>query len=167
MKKYLSRYWIGNCIIAICAVAALIIWALVSFIDDPYKEDSIIFIVIVVLIFVFVAGIIINAAKLYIRYVQEENEYLVMRSIRNKKLSSVKLTDDIYYEILPMKESGYSGKTYIILSNQTFESFQKRRINGIGKACKLIDSHGNLVIMRYDEQYVQNILNKSKRHILV
>ena len=69
---------------------------------------------------------------------------------------------DIYYEILPLVEGTNSKQDFIVLSNLTFKSFQKKGVFGLAKICKLIDANGEQVIMPFNNQYISNLLNVDK-----
>ena len=88
-----------------------------------------------------------------------------MYSFPKRKMSSLNLDADVYYEILPLIEGMYSVKKFIILSNLPFEPYKnrsnKRKLLGLAKVCKEIDVDGKQIIMPYKNEYVSNLLNDS------
>lgn len=162
MRIYLSNYWIKSCIFSI-SVAFIIIVSTVIFCVWSHDEEDYI-LIIGSLFFVFLLGYLINISLKLVRYVIVENRQLVMYSFRKKKISSLNLDADIYYEILSLNEGTYSGQDFIIFSNLPFESFQKRGAFGLAKICKTIDTNENQVIMPFREQYISNLFNFSLCH---
>ena len=145
MKVYLSKYWNKSCIFSVFIISLAIIFTLLFCIAYPDKEIYI-------------------SLKL-IRYIIEENRQVTMYLFKKRKMSSLNLDADVYYEVLPLIEGTYSVKEFIILSNFPFEPYKsrgnKRKLLGLAKVCKEIDVGGKQIIMPYKNEYVSNLLNGS------
>lgn len=126
------------------------------------KEDYILIIGSLFFIFLFV-HMTKRASKL-VRYIVEENKQLVMYSFKKKKLSTLNLNSDIYYEVLTLIEGTYSKQDFIVLSNLQFESFQKKDAFGLAQICKEVDANGKQIIMPYKNPYIFNLLNVATCH---
>lgn len=61
-----------------------------------------------------------------------------MYSFAKKKIASLRLDSDIYYEIVPLIEGAFAKRDFIILSNSTFEPFRKHKASGLAQVCKTI-----------------------------
>ena len=155
MKIYLSNHWKVNCIVGILIILAMIISTAVVCIWMPDEENYI----LVVCTFLFAAlfcYLMIKSARL-IRYVTKENQTLVMYSFAKKKIASLRLDSDIYYEIVPLIEGAFAKRDFIILSNSTFESFRKHKASGLAQVCKTIEERGNQIIMPYSDRYISGL----------
>ncbi len=160
MKIYLSSYWKKSCVFCAIFVAIVVVSTVMFCIWSQDKEDYVL--IIGSLLFIFLFGYLINTSLKLVRYIKVENNNLVMYSFCKKAMCAINLEAVVYYEILPLIESAYTKKEYIILSNFPFESFQKRSAEGLAKICKLIDTNGNQIISPFNNQFSSNLLNIDK-----
>lgn len=161
MKIYLSSYWKRSCWFSTIMIVLILLFTVLFCIWSHDDEDYILIVgaVLFVLLFCYLTGISMRL----VRYVRKENQQLVMYSLCGRKLSSLSLETDIYYEILPLIEGTCSKRDFIILSNEPFMSYQTNRFSGLAKICKSIDTTGNQVIMPYGTPILSN-LNISAWH---
>ena len=116
MKKiYLSNHWKVNCIVSILIILGMIIATTVICIWLP-DEENYILVICTFLFAVLFCYLMIKSASL-IKYVTKENRTLVMYSFTKKKITSLSLDSDIYYEVLPLIDGAFSKQDFIVLSN--------------------------------------------------
>lgn len=163
MKKiYLSNHWKVNCIVSILIILGMIIATTVICIWLP-DEENYILVICTFLFAVLFCYLMIKSASL-IKYVTKENRTLVMYSFTKKKITSLSLDSDIYYEVLPLIDGAFSKQDFIVLSNSTFEPFRKNKVLGLAQVCKTIEEKGNQIIMPYSNQYISGLTDISTWH---
>lgn len=159
MRIYLSSYWKKNCIFSTVIVSIIIITTIIFCIWSHDAEDYIL--IAGSLFFVFLFCYLIFVSMKLVRYVVKDKQQFVMCSFRGKKISSLNLEIDIYYEVLPLTEGTYSKQDFIVLSNMPFVSYRSNNFMGLAKICKSIDKNGNQIIMPYENQYTMNLFDIS------
>lgn len=163
MKVYLSKYWNKSCIFSVFIISLAIIFTLLFCIAYPDEEMYIL--ILCLLVYVLIYCYLLYISLKLIRYIIKENRQVTMYSFPKRKMSSLNLDAEVYYEVLPLIEGMYSVKKFIILSNFPFEPYKnrsnKRKLLGLAKVCKEIDVDGKQIIMPYKNEYVSNLLNGS------
>lgn len=162
MRIYLSNRWKVNCIVGVLIILAMTISTAVVCIVMPDEENYI----LVICTFFFTAlfcYLIFKSASL-VKYVIKENRTLVMYSFAKKRLTSLCLDSDIYYEVVPLIDGMFSKQDFIVLSNLTFESFRRNKVLGLAQVCKAIEERGNQIIMPYSNQYIFGLADISAWH---
>lgn len=162
MKIYLSSYWKKSCIFSIIIVSIFIVATIFFCIWSHDEEDYIL--IVASLFFVFLFCYLILISIKLVRYVVKDKQQFIMYSFWNKKLSSLHLETDIFYEVLTLTEGTYSKQDFIVLSNMPFVSYQSNNFTGLAKICKSIDKNGNQIIMPYKNQYTINLFDVSAWH---
>lgn len=162
MRIYLSNYWKKNCIFS-AVIFLIIIIATVMF--CVYSHDAEDYILIAgSMFFVFLLCYMIFISMKLVRYVVKDKQHLIMYSFVGKKISSLNLETEIYYEVLPLTEGTFSKQDFIVLSNIPFVSYRSNHFIGLAKVCKFIDKNGNQIIMPYKNQYIMNLFDISAWH---
>lgn len=163
MKVYLSKYWNKSCIFSAFIIFVAIILTLLFCI--AYPDEEMYLLLICLLVYVSIYCYLLHISLKLLRYTIEENRQVTMYSFKKRKMSSLNLDADVYYEVLPLIEGMYSVKEFIILSNFPFEPYKnrssKRKLLGLAKVCKEIDADGKQIIMPYENEYVSDFLNGS------
>ena len=113
--------------------------------------------------FIFLFWYLISISIKLVRYVIRDNQQLIMYSFRGKKMSSLNLETDVYYEVLLLIEGIYSKQDFVVLSNSPFVPYQASNVRGLAKLCKSIDKNGKQIVMPYN-QYVTNYFDSSTWH---
>lgn len=162
IKIYLSNHWKVNCIVGIVIILAMIISTAVVCIMMP-DEENYILVICAFLFTVLFCYLILKSVSL-VKYVTKENRTLVMYSFTKKKVTSLRLDSDIYYEVVPLIDGTFSKQDFIVLSNSTFEPFRKNKILGLVQVCKTIEERGNQIIMPYSDQYISGLTDISAWH---
>lgn len=162
MRIYLSNYWKKSCIFSTIIASIIIISTIIFCIWSHDEEDYIL--IVGSLFFVFLFCYLIFMSTKLVRYVVTDNQQFIMCSFRGKRISSLNLETDIYYEVLPLIEGTYSKQDFIVLSNIPFASYRSNNFIGLAKICKSIDKNGNQIIMPYRNLDITNLSEISTWH---
>lgn len=161
MRLYLSNYWKKNIITSLVIIFIIVIATTAFCIWSCDKEDYIL--VMCSLFFIILYCCMIFKTMKLIRYVEEENQRLVMYSFDGKKMSSINLEEDIYYEILPLTEGSFSQPDYIILSNIPFTSYRASGFTKLVPTCKTLDANGSQIIISSKYQDILKNIRSNTR----
>lgn len=165
MRIYLSNYWKKNCIFSAVIVSIIIIATVMFCVWSHDREDYIL--IAGSLFFVFLICYMIFISMKLVRYVVKDKQQFIMYSFVGKKISSLNLETEIYYEVLPLTEGMFSKQDFIVLSNTPFMSYRSNHFICLSKICKSIDKHGNQIIMPYNKQYITNLFDISAWHKII
>lgn len=165
MRIYLSSYWKKNCISIIIIVSLIIISTTFFCIWSKDSEDYIL-IACSGFFVILLCDLLLTSMKL-VRYVVKDKQQLIMCSFGGKKIASLNLDTEIYYEVLPLIEGTYSKQEFIVLSNLPFVSYGSKDDRKLAKICKSIDKNGNQIIMPYGNHDTMNLLDVSTWHRII
>ena len=150
MKVYLSKSWVMNTISFLVIVLSSVCMTIFVWVSDDFSRLYILKFSVLVMTFglyyLFLVGI-----KLC-RYVIKNDNEIIMYSFGKKRLCTVNIHKDIYYEVLSLRETSSRSKDFIIISNEPFTSYKGNCYPGLGKVCNMIDANGKQVIIPYSEK---------------
>ena len=145
MKVYVSSYW-RRCVVFNIAMILIILAATLIF--GAWSRDSEDYILIIgAAIFIIIIGYLTAVSLRLVRYITKDGNQMTMHSFCGKKLSSVNLESDVYYEICNMAEGTHKKQDFMIVSNTPFRSYQKYGYNGLSKVCRAIGEKGDQIII--------------------
>ena len=150
MKVYLSKSWVMNTISFLVIVLSSVCMTIFVWVSDDFSRLYILKFSVLVMTFglyyLFLVGI-----KLC-RYVIKNDNEIIMYSFGKKRLCTVNIHKDIYYEVLSLRETSSRSKDFIIISNEPFTHYKGNRYPSLIEACKMIDANGKQVIIPYSEK---------------
>lgn len=157
-KKYLSVFWLANCISLLtiniaCAVAVLI--ACLTYQDYVLAVCQLLFTLVTVWIVVIRLPVI--------RYVVERNGHAIMYSYNKKVMGEVDLRENVFYEVLKINEGAIPVQQYAILSNFKFSSFGPVRKNGkndIVIVIRAVEANRHCIMLPYNDPYTLGLLKR-------
>lgn len=161
-KKYLSVFWLANCLALItiniaCAVAVLVF----SLTYQGYV------LAIGQLLFTAVSVWLVSIRLPVIRYVVEQNDHAIMYSYDKKVMGEVDLGKNIFYEVLKIDEGAIPIQRYAILSNFEFSPFgpiRKNRKDDLVIVTRAVEANGHCIILPYDDPYTIGLLGRENCH---
>lgn len=145
MKFYVSSYWKRCVIFGTAMILAIFISTLIFCAWSRDSEDYII--IIGAAIFIIIIGYLTVLSLRLVRYITKDGNQMTMHSFCGRKMSSVNLELDVYYEICNMAEGTHKKQDFMIVSNTPFESYQKYGYNGLSKVCRAIDEKRDQIII--------------------
>ena len=143
MKRYLSSYWLKN-IYFMLSVCGLILIGLIRFCHVYPGKENIILILLCLGYFATTAFLMNIAGKLA-RYTKKEGNQLIQFSFWGKRLCSLPLTADMFYEKLQLREGMYSTQSFLIVSTIPFRSYRRQGHTKLGQICKILDQTSNQI----------------------
>lgn len=145
MKFYVSSYWKRCVIFGTAMILAIFISTLIFCAWSRDSEDYILIIGVAILI-IIIGYLTVISLKL-VRYIKTDGNQMIMYSFCGRRLSSVNLESDVYYEICIMAEGAHKRQNFMIVSNTPFLSYQEYGYNSLSKVCRAIDEQGDQIII--------------------
>lgn len=123
-----------------------------SICTEPLNEDDILLYIflfillgVVLFTFIYIKKTLVDLLTQKIKF--SENKIAMISS--KKETACVDLNKETYYEILHLIVGRCNSQNFIIISNESFESYDK--INGLGKLCKVLHKDKTKIIAPYNE----------------
>ncbi len=162
MKIYLSKYWWLNSFIMIFLIVFIVIGAVIFCAWSRDREDYIVILCAASWVLVAI-GILFLTKRLLAYTIVGENQIKEF-SVFSKELCTVKTSDAVYYEILPLIVGVFCTEKFIVLSDAPFASYHYRGFFRLLELCKYIDKNGSQIILPYNNGQIINQFGSSKLH---
>lgn len=138
--------------IALIIVCTVIFCALM-----PDEENYVL--MILVALFVALQCFLLSLMLKLVRYVVEEDNFLVMYSFNGKKQAFVDENSKTYFKIFHLIEGSFSTRDFVVMSNSYIDL--PKEVKGLAELCKLVDANKDQIILPYDNPYIERL--KSER----
>ena len=153
MKLYLSKYWVRNCVLITLMIAVILLLTVIFCALMP-DEENYILVILVALFEVMQCFLLILMLKL-VRYVVEEDNFLVMYSFNGKKQAFVDGNSKTYFKIFHLIEGSFSTRDFVVISNSYIDL--PKEVKGLAELCKLVDKNREQIILPYDNPYMDRL----------
>ena len=150
MKVYLSKGWLIDTTFLLVSTLLWVCMTIFVWVSDDFSRLYILKFSVLVMTFDF-CHMFLEGIK-PCRYVIKNDNEIIMYSFGKKRLCTVNIHKDIYYEVLSLRETSSRSKDFIIISNEPFTSYKGNCYPGLGKVCNMIDANGKQVIIPYSEK---------------
>lgn len=157
MKIYLSKYWNNNLIFMLAMIALIIVCTVIFCVLLPDEENYIL--VILIALFEALLCFVLSLMLKLVRYVDEEDKFLVMYSFAGKKQAFIDVNAKTYFKVFRLVEGSFSTRDFVVISNSYIDL--PKEVKGLAELCKLVDKNKKQIILPYENPYMERL--KSER----